>query len=621
MSQDFKKILVKDDRLNVTDAVSYAVHKGGQNMTSAQFNAISQTPSSVTFNIQVPSEQTIIDRRVLWQSVVTLKLDFLGTAQNAGRMPINYGVTDSLCAFPLHQLASVMTCTINNNSVSLNVRDALPAILRFNDRRELQRYNGYTTVAPDTVADYSQAVGSNLNPLGAWSNTSDNDLFQRGSFQLLGISQTNPGATSPVSLPTVPPVPLADGVTQSLYVSFLVTEPLLVSPFIFGDPCANNQGFYGIQNMNMVFNIGDASRVWRTANYNTPTSSGVTPNGNCWLNQCSVVSFTSTKLIFNFLTPHPSDLLPARNAVPFYELPRFLTTGLASVAPATVTAGVPQALYDSASTVISTSSLQLNQIPDKLIIQVRNPFTGTNGNQNGSWGSPDAFLCIKAISISFNNQSGILASATQQDLYRYSVENGSNQSWFEFSGGANIPDSATGCGKRLAGSGSLLILDFAKDIQLTEDYYSSGSLGNFNLQMNLTVYNQFPYAITPEIVVITMNSGLFVNERGTSSTYTGILTKQDVLEASAQEPMYNSSVKRMVGGGFFDKIKSALGPAIKHIAPHLLTVGRQALASSSNPHAQKAHHILGALGHGKSGAGESGAGASGGRMRLADRLA
>jgi hypothetical protein len=53
MSQDFIKQLVKDDRLNVTDTIGYAVHKGGQNMTSAQFQAISQTPSSVTFNIQV----------------------------------------------------------------------------------------------------------------------------------------------------------------------------------------------------------------------------------------------------------------------------------------------------------------------------------------------------------------------------------------------------------------------------------------------------------------------------------------------------------------------------------------------------------------------------------------
>lgn len=53
MSQDFKKVLVKSDVLNVTDAIGYAVVKGGQNMTPAYFNAISASPSSVTFNIQV----------------------------------------------------------------------------------------------------------------------------------------------------------------------------------------------------------------------------------------------------------------------------------------------------------------------------------------------------------------------------------------------------------------------------------------------------------------------------------------------------------------------------------------------------------------------------------------
>ena len=117
MSQDFTKVLVKDDRLNVTDAVSYAVHKGGQNMTSSQFQAISQTPSSCSWNIQVPSEQTIIDRRVMWKSTVLLKLVVTGTASNAGQMPINLALTDALAPFPLHQLASVMTATINNNSV------------------------------------------------------------------------------------------------------------------------------------------------------------------------------------------------------------------------------------------------------------------------------------------------------------------------------------------------------------------------------------------------------------------------------------------------------------------------------------------------------------------------
>jgi hypothetical protein len=114
--------------------------------------------------------------------------------------------------------------------------------------------------------------------------------------------------------------------------------------------------------------------------------------------------------------------------------------------------------------------------------------------------------------------------------------------------------------------GSYLALEFGKDIQLTEDFYAAGSLGNFNIQIYVTVANNQPYAIGTsvasnqqnnlEIVLVTMNSGVFVCERGTSSTYTGILTKQDVLEASQQEHYTHDDVARMVGGGFFDSLKS-----------------------------------------------------------------
>lgn len=358
--------------------------------------------------------------------------------------------------------------------------------------------------------------------------------------------------------------------------------------------------------MNFVMNIGDATRVWRTANYTAAATA--TPLGSTSITAVSVASFTSSRLLFNFLTPSPTLLLGARNCVSYYELPRFLTSGLA-VAPALVAGSLPTVQT------YTTSSLQLNQIPDKLIIQLRNPLSST------AWGQPDSFMCIQGVSINFNNQSGILASATQQDLFRYSVENGYNGSFNEWIGAANVPDNVSGCGKRIALSGSLLILEFGKDIQLTESYYASGSLGNFNLQINIQAYNQQQYAITPEIVVICMNSGLFVNERGTSSTYTGILTKQDVLEASSQEPMFQSSVKRMVGGGFLDSLKSLAG----HIMPHVMKHGKEYLSKHEHPAARGVASALGALGYGSSGGGSSGgaagAGSSGGaRMRLADRL-
>ena len=166
MSQDFQKVLVKDDRLVVSDQIKYAVCKGGQNMTSAQFNAISQSTSSHTYNIQVPSEQTIVDRRVLCQSQITLAIATTQSAGGAtpagndvrpvGALLVNYGSQDALAPFPLHQLCSVMTATVNNNSTSINMRDVLAPILRFHDRRELARYNGYTPVMFDTYQNYKK---------------------------------------------------------------------------------------------------------------------------------------------------------------------------------------------------------------------------------------------------------------------------------------------------------------------------------------------------------------------------------------------------------------------------------------------------------------------------------
>jgi len=540
-------------------------------MTSAQFNAISKSNTSHTFNIQVPSEQTLIDRRVLWQSTVVLS--FVTASVPVGQPPMNYGVSDALAPFPLHNLASVMTATINNNSVSVNIRDVLPSILRFNDSRELQRYNGYTPTMWDTLQNYSDGVNSNGNVLGAFQNANDMDLIPRGSWVLdaVGTALTSSGAVTPGVLPIT-------GGAVPFYVQFTVTEPLLLSPFIFADPKCNNQAMYGIQNMNFVFNIGDASRVWRTA--------------NSYISSVSVSSFQSSQLIFNFLTPHPSDLMPSRNCVPYYELPRYIT----SISPASTWTALASGSAP-VQTVMKTSSLQLSQIPDKLIVFVR-PATSTNA-------TADYFFPISNVVVNFNNMSGILSSATRQDLYRYSVENGSNQNYYEFSGLANMADFA-GAGRRVPTVGSMLILEFGKDIQLSEDFYASGSLGNFNLQLNLTVENtSASNAPSVEIVLITVNSGIFCCERGTSSVYTGILTKQDVLDCSAQEPHYRQDVKRMVGGGFLDSLKSVVGK----ILPHVARYARQKLGESDNQYAQGADKLLKAIGMG----------ASGGK-KLSDRL-
>ena len=110
-----------------------------------------------------------------------------------------------------------------------------------------------------------------------------------------------------------------------------------------------------------------------------------------------------------------------------------------------------------------------------------------------------------------------------------------------------------------------------------------------------------------------MNIGIFVNERGTSSVYTALLTKADVLDASEQEHYSHGTIKRMIGGSLMSNLKSAMGwvssklPFIKNV-----------LGKVNHPYAKVGHDVLQSMGYGRSGGGASGGGGSGGG--LASRL-
>lgn len=287
-----------------------------------------------------------------------------------------------------------------------------------------------------------------------------------------------------------------------------------------------------------------------------------------------------------------ADLMSARNVVPYYEVPRYITT---------------YSLVGGEQTIIS-NTLQLNQVPDKLIMFVRPQLASQTVS------SPDYFLPISGIKLNWNNQSGLLSNATAYDLYRYSRKAGSNQTWQEFSGKAWKADPAGGNGAFVKTSGSMLMLNMAEAVQITEDWYAPSSIGNFNLQIELRVDNNTGI-VDPnqkyELVLITLNSGVMVTERGSTSIFTAVLDKQTVLDASQKEAYSGADVKRMVGGGFLDTLKSVAGKVL----PKALPVAKAILGQVDNKYAKAGADVLGALGYGMAGAGGSGGGRSGGKLK------
>jgi hypothetical protein len=233
--------------------------------------------------------------------------------------------------------------------------------------------------------------------------------------------------------------------------------------------------------------------------------------------------------------------------LPYNEFPRYLS--LSTNNPAIV---------PNAVATISSQNIQLNQIPDYFIITARVPMSQQTIKNSAS------FLQINQISCNFNNASGLLASATQSDLWRISVANGSTQSWIEFSGAATTTSLAgTGTGKLIATTGSILILAPAANLSLA-DYLSSGSIGQFLFQFNITLKNNTAATFQPEIVVICCNSGVFTTVSGSSNIYTGLLTKQMVLDAKEKRdvrPVEEAVYRRMIGG----KLAHGMASAIKRM--------------------------------------------------------
>ncbi len=550
MSESFQTVQVRDDRLNCKSAVKYAVEVGAAQVTVSENRAQSESTSSHIYNIIVPSEVTIIDRRVEWSSDVTLQLTFAncpaGNAPNGGYDLLDYGQSSALCAFPLHASTTVMSATINNNTVTVNMDDVLALLIRFMDRQHIAKYTSTTCVMPDNYLDFSDASNSTNNPLGSYNNSEKtHDYHARGALPLYNVRTSfNNGNTWTAG--SFYNQPAGDALVE---LTFKVTEPFMCSPFIFAHEFVNAQGFYGVSNLNFRFNINPNAPIfnWASPQYSTIGAQEIpTPT-------CKITNFANSKLTMVYLTPKPSMLLPYKNVVSFMEIPRYLTQGAASN------------LQQGQTFTQSINQIQLNQVPDKLAFAVRR-------KRNNNVSTSDARCPITGISLNWNNSAGILSSANQQKLWLMSVEAGCNQSWYEFIGKAYGYKAGSNNGIVVADHlnytplvGGFLVLDFAKHIQITEDYYAPGSIGQFSLQANITFENQAPDALNAndyEIITYVINSGVWVNERSTSSQYTAILTKQDVLTAAAQRAYYGSDVQRIVGAGMVDNLKSSVGSAM-----------------------------------------------------------
>jgi hypothetical protein len=577
----------------------------------------------MTFNIYVPSENVFVDRKVQWsvgcyqtfnvQKVVPAT-GLASAAWSSNERVITPGVDFALTAFPINSLCATLSATINDTTVILNSQDVLKEVLRLTDYKK-NRLVRTTPTMLDKYAQYDDAFGAYNNPLGAYTDSTDYDNVQNGAYSALwftdaagvvGNSYTYTAAsggvypvnTTPTTtgggplgsicqLGTVSGSTPAAGDAIPVYVYWEATEPIVLSPFVFSDHCEWDTGLFGINNIQLIANLQPASQLrtfrntWQNGKYIVP--------GSLQFNQ-SVPSgvFRNTTLNVQFLTPSLDVPLPPKSVVPYMEFPRYISQPGTQLAP-------------GESTQLQSQTITLPTIPDLLIIYVK-PVGGYNTVPTGlagATGNPsvsdytqgDWYLSIgkktagntvnqRSLSVNFDNFSGLLSSVTDQELYNMSVKNGLDMDWNTWSGlgkcgqaNHGVP-SVTGSGSSAAVSlltravgapaplaGSILVLKPSQDITLQSGQAPS-LVGNFTLQFNLTVTNQSDFTVTPQLYVITANSGFFESIRGSSRIIKGVLSEQDIISAPLASMSTRSELDRLVGAGSFHSLANVAHKAM-----------------------------------------------------------
>ena len=461
MSLDYTTKLVRDERLNdISDKLEVAVQQGAER-SNYQVFPTSSSSSSVSFSVDTPSESTVIDRHILMRSTVNFKIN-IGPNVPVQTSVWEYGSREAFQAFPLNSLFNTITLGLNNASVSVNTRDVLPSLLHMMDEEDLSKWGGFTPYLIDRYQLYSDAVASINNQLGAYESAGLNQhRTPRGVHPLDDVLIIrNPGGASEDNNP----ISQATTDVWEISVSATFTEPLFISPLLFHSKY-NEVGIAGIKTINLMMNIDSQLNSFWSTGLPKDASNGVIPYTLSFDENKG--AFTVPQLLMNFLVSQQTNLLPAKNIVPYVEYPKFITSQQSTN---TIAAG--------STKTVTINNIQLGVILDKFIIFARRPLSNKTPRDSNS------FFSIESVSIQFDVQSGTLANCSKQQLWRMSVANGSKQSWTDFNGKAQI--YVKGGNSQISTCGSVLVISPSRDLNLPA-YLSCNSCGQFQLQMNLTL--------------------------------------------------------------------------------------------------------------------------------------
>jgi hypothetical protein len=492
----------------ISDQVKVPVINGGEQITPYKQMASSASQSGVSWNVVMPSLNTILHPVVYVRCKMTINFTSNKQADN----PIFKLGDETWNEFPLSSgIFDVATVTVNNSSVTFECGQNIAFLKRLLSKNDRMQYSSICPTGADYLFFPDQiATGCIQNNFAPWGDSIPE--FNRGGFYPTSLSFTsNPDGTGS-----------ATALAGTMVVEFY--EPLLL-PIFSLNASDSTGGLSGINNLriNVTFKGAQSMRPILTSALhstgpNVPATFKITSLG---------LTQSETELQLFLITPPPSKVLPRTSVHPYTNIVRSVTSWSAG-------ADTPEGTIVSQ---VAMNNINLGVLPETILIGVRVPVS------SDSWGAnlPEYWCPITGLNLTLNNRSGLLSNATPYQLYNMSKEAGLQEMpWSVFSNNVQANNGAVG---------SFCAFSVAKHLPV-DPMYAPNSVGQFNFYGNVTFVPpvDIPANTNYEIVVLFLNQNLLVTSYGASSIIQGLFDKETVLKTIQDTPMYKKPNKVLFGG-------------------------------------------------------------------------
>lgn len=401
--------------------------------------------------------------------------------------------------------------------------------------RELLYSNGSTPTTQDQAQTYNELTNFSRNPLTSYGDSVANANDKRGSFLRVLQNDNNVGRFV-----------------------LEVTEPLIISPLLFNKKKDISEGLIGVSTFDVTLSLNDAVQRCLSIDTVNFSMSGITATYD--------LSQGEQTLSFTYLSPPENIPVPNVNVYQYAEVNRFTSNIAGTLSPG-------QTLQYTAN------AITLNYVPKRIFLYAR---------RTPSYDKPLVYLNMYGLSINFNNVTGILSSASEDQLIRISQSNGLNMSalqWRKY-------------------TGSVMCVQFDKDISLPADT-KVGMTGQYQFQPTVLLKNISSESMTDlQFFIVVVGDGLCTIRNQTVELRSGVLDDYSIFNRKFEElPLINYEQSLMnrdfSGGSFMSSIKNFGKKALdatKKYAPMVLD-GVKKYAPKVISAAEKALPLLLALGY------------------------